>query len=382
MKKIFLFATLLGVALTSCVKDELSQEAKQQSKIVFDTPVVSPSTKVAEVTTANINGSFGVWAKYYATGGYTTYSAGSDYMTDVKVIAPASGDIWNTEGDYYWPKTGSLSFIAYYPYKTDLPAGTSVSASGKGISITNYTVVQTLANQKDLLFSEMNYDQNKDNKLGDAEAVQMSFKHALSSIRFAVVAEADYGTTTLTVNSIKILNAKSVGNFVQGLDDAKNSQTPQLVIVTADGVDKGKLVYSDATFCWTGQTTPLDYNTVIHDDAKSLTTSAKYIHDGKNVSGHTADDITDLILLPQNLNGVELEVQYQLYNPHTALTTYHTATLPLYNNKGTENTTNDRVIEYWERGKRYTYTITIGLDKIQFTPSVDAWKDIVVGSGI
>ena len=88
MKKIFLFATLLGVALTSCVKDELSQEAKQQSKIVFDTPVVSPSTKVAEIPVGYDNNlSFGVWAKYYQNGNYVDngFASAPLYMNNVKV---------------------------------------------------------------------------------------------------------------------------------------------------------------------------------------------------------------------------------------------------------------------------------------------------------
>jgi len=35
-------------------------------------------------------------------------------------------------------------------------------------------------------------------------------------------------------------------------------------------------------------------------------------------------------------------------------------------------------IEAWEMGKRYTYTITIGLEKIYFSPEVTEWVDVTV----
>ena len=46
-------------------------------------------------------------------------------------------------------------------------------------------------------------------------------------------------------------------------------------------------------------------------------------------------------------------------------------------NSGSYFTDGTNAIEAWERGKRYTYTISIGLNNIiYFSPEVDNWEDI------
>ena len=380
MKKIFLLATLLGVALTSCVKDELSQEAKQQSKIVFDTPVVSPSTKVAEIPVGYDNNlSFGVWAKYYQNGNYVDngFASAPLYMNNVKVKKDAT-EGWITYGGspevvtpYYWPKNGTLTFIAYSPYEAN------ATFDHTGITFTDYTVDGDVSKQKDLLYSERTYNYN-------TGIVPIAFKHALSSIRFTVKAGGTYTGTTLTLKSVSLTNVYPTATFNQGLTDISTSETPTLN-VNASGV-----LTVDETFLWTGHTgTPTEYFATIHDDAKVLSTTAEYLHNGKSYVGTNletnAENTTSFILIPQNLTNIKLKVVYEIENPG-GVVIEQTGIIDLYQTDGVQNPNgtalnrNDMIA--WERGKRYTYNITVGLNKITFTPSVEGWDDIVVDGAL
>ena len=80
---------------------------------------------------------------------------------------------------------------------------------------------------------------------------------------------------------------------------------------------------------------------------------------------------TDLILLPQNLAGVTLRVEYTIKNSDAGSQELaQIAELPL-------STTN---VAAWEMGKRYIYNIIIGLDTIYFEPYVQDWVDVDMGN--
>ena len=63
-------------------------------------------------------------------------------------------------------------------------------------------------------------------------------------------------------------------------------------------------------------------------------------------------------------------IEYTLYNDNTNAVITQNATINLdeYGN-----------VSQWLRGNRYKYTITVGLDKIYFDPTVTEW--VPVGAG-
>ena len=383
MKKIFLFAALAGVALTSCVKDELSQEAKQQSEITFAAPIVSPATKaVNEVGTDYTNGSnFGVWGFYYAST-YDGFANGVEYMpgnangdiTDGGLeISDADGDgCWENTNTYYWPKNGTLTFNAYAPYSENAHAG----VTAEGIQFTDYDVAD--AADIDLLYSERIADKTAESYAteGHEGHVDVVFKHALSSIRFAVKAAAEYEGTTITLTGIKLNNVYSIADFNQGLEDAADAVTPELEIDTDGALVKDGTAYKN--FLWSGWDSQKSYSVAeINITDGVLTTDALYVHNGSTTP---SDNTSDLILLPQDLTNVELEISYTITNPGGTVIE-QTGIVSLYKNDGLENGQTDRIIEAWERGKRYTYTISIGLNEIKFHPTVTPWIDITVNGG-
>ena len=255
----------VSVALASCTKNEVDvpQSIGGDKEITFALPVVSPSSRaVAETGTGYaVSGSetqakydFGVWAKYYADNATDVkWSAGQFYIgksdaNDHGVTAKYQSDLkgWGFETPYYWPKNGSLSFIAYAPAS----ASTTATVTTNGIQFTDYTVSDNA--DVDLLFSEITRNQKKD-KIDTTDpyhGIQIAFNHALSSIRFKVNTDENYEGTTIKVQKIEILNAYSQGDFNQGLDDTNDATTKE--VATHNG--------------WSGHATEKTYTafTVLH----------------------------------------------------------------------------------------------------------------------
>lgn len=382
MKKFFFLAALAGAALVSCTKNDPAVNEEQQL-ITFASPVVSLNTKSATEVWNNYptaeEYNFAVWAKYfvdgsyendtYKTGTYKTWEAGQTYMNEV--VVKYGNNTWAPAQNYYWPKNGSLTFIAYAPTKIQ----TITDVNGNGIQITGHTVATTPKDQLDILFSERAYNKQKvdddtvaegttGSQPGNANdpytGVHLSFKHALSSILFNIKTKEDYSTasTTITLKKIEVHQAVSTGSFNQNLAD-KNGAT------TTD---------ADATApAWTFDSTPVRADYVVDNTANiKLSTTAYYPAGITNATAATNGlRATDLILLPQELDDVTLRVEYTIKNSGAGSEElYQIAELPL-------STTN---VAAWEMGKRYIYNIIIGLDTIYFEPYVQDWVDVDMGN--
>jgi len=382
MKKFFFLAALAGAALVSCTKNDPAVNEEQQL-ITFASPVVSLNTKSATEVWNNYptaeKYNFAVWAKYfvdgsyendaYKTGTYTNWAAGQTYMDEV--VVKFGNNTWAPAQNYYWPKNGSLTFIAYAP--TNIQAITDVN--GNGIQITGHTVATTPKDQLDILFSERAYNKQKvDDETsvegtttgpqpGDANdpytGVHLSFKHALSSILFNIKTKEDYSkaSTTITLKKIEVHQAVSQGSFNQNLVDANGATT----------TDAGATAPA-----WTFDSTPVRADYVVDNTANiKLSTTAYYPAGITNATAATNGlRATDLILLPQDLADVTLRVEYTIQNSGTGSEELaQIAELPL-------STTN---VAVWEMGKRYIYNITIGLDTIYFEPYVQDWVDVNMG---
>ena len=346
MKKLFFMTAVVGLALTSCSQEELSVPNAENNEITFALPVVGKNNRaVTEVVTNYVTGyTFGVWAKYYTDAATSkAWSAGKFYIgtagdNGVEAVYQDATYGWHLATPYYWPKNGNLSFIAYSP------STAAATVTNQGIQFTNYTVGADA--NVDLLFSEIARNKTKDdvpntsNSPESYKGIELTFKHALSSVRFAVKTAGTYTSTTIKVKNINVLNAYSEADFNQGLADTDNAVTDL------------------ANACWSGYAKERNYAAFAGDI--TVTDAAKYVH--SNDADPTANT-TDLILLPQPLQDgtqVKVQVKYTITSPNGS--TFDQVTeLPL---TGT-----------WTRGTRYTYTINFGLDEIYLDPSVEAWDD-------
>ncbi len=376
MKRFFFIAAIAGAALVSCTKNEVAPSVNEQQEISFAAPVISPSTKVTEVAdNYSTDLTFSVWAHYYdqTTDGavYTNFAGGEVYMDNVEVTYDSDIKGWkNASTNYYWPKNGSLTFIAYSP------AGVNAGVNANGIKFDNY-VVGAPASQVDLLFSERAYDKTSVDRATAAAApyagVQINFKHALSSILFRVKAHEEYPGTTLTVKKIEVLNAYSTGDFTQGLADQNGATT-------------------DAA-AWNGHEAETPY--IAYEDETGIVLSHEdvvYVH---NSDVDAAANTTDLILLPQDLyhenneaddtddTEITIKVTYTLQNTDMTAPIEQVAEVSLVTgNAGGYFTDGTDSISAWEMGKKYTYTIEVGLNEIYFDPRVEAWTPVEVKPNI
>ena len=355
MKKMFFMAAIAGVALASCAKNDV--ETPEQDIITFAEPVTAVQTKAVEIKTDYPKAeNFSVFAHYF-TGDYTKLSEGLPYMWNVETAYTSDLKAWDSKAvtggvNYYWPKQGTLTFAAYSPSRAD-DTDMNVDYSDRGIQFTDFWVKNDPNEQYDLLFSERAYNQTKASMTTDVDpykGVQIKFNHALSSILFTVCTDKNYAADNfaIEVTKIELKKVKNHGHFDQGLVDANGRVTR-------------------ANTEWPGWTVCDDIKDYIaFEGNQTLNTTAELT---KNI---TATNNSNLILLPQYLShDVTLYVKYTVHNNNTGISIPQDATLSIreYGN-----------VQQWYRGNRYTYNITVGLDKIYFDPTVDAWDNVNAGN--
>lgn len=353
-KTLLMMAVAAGAMLTGCVKNETANGgAVSGSKISFEAPAVTGITRTALVPGEMVNPydqgeHFSVYALYFADGTYTNFDAGTLYMDNVETAYNAGGQYWDSESvpggqAYYWPKKGSLTFAAYSP--SGAANDCTVAWGAAGFTFTDFTVQDDPADHYDLMFSERSYDRVQSTGGTTYNGVDINFKHALSSVVFKLKLAEVYDGHTITVTSIKLQNAYTKGDFNQQLEDTNNAPTTEAA-------------------AWMGQ------NTEYADGYEAVTAAA-----GEVVGSTDATPLTNpnpIIVLPQQLthdpNHVQIAVAY----------TIHNGTAEVNYNETIDITDVKYNLTEFEIGKRYTFTLIFGLDKITFSPEVAEWEDVNV----
>lgn len=352
MKKIVFMAIAVSMTITGCVKNEKTNGgAAANLKIGFEAPAVSGITRssnvAGEISTPYPQAEhFSVYALYF-DGNYTAFADGNLYMDNAETAYNAGDNTWDTETAgglaYYWPNNGTLTFGAYSP--SGAADDCTVAWGATGFTFTNFTVNTNPALHYDLMFSERSYDRTSSTGGTTYNGVDINFKHALSSVVYKVMATDEYKGHTITVTSIKLVNAYQTGTFNQNLADTDAAVTESAA--------------------WSGQDNEntTGYEAVTANQA--LTTTA--------VSLNSPNPI---IVLPQQLahagaNNVSLDVTYIIDNG-TAEVEQH-STIDISDGYG---------LTEFEMGKRYIFTLNFGLDKITFSPEVEAWADQAVDTVI
>lgn len=229
MKKYIIIAASALVALAACSKVET---ADLQKEINFE---VANSIKTKAFTgSVYNNGAFGTYAWFNNT---------DEFMVNEQV--DLSGGVWKTvDNTYYWPKTGSVSFISYSPFAgTSNTAGTTPVVAKDKITYTGVTAGAT-----DLMYADRATCSNNVNEVEDGTnsytGVPTIFRHALAKLSFKVMAnfvEWDDATTgshtewEITLKSFKIHGFNTTGDLELNLNgDGKSWDKP---VTTVDGVN-------------------------------------------------------------------------------------------------------------------------------------------------
>ena len=351
-KTLLMMAVAAGAMLTGCVKNETANGgAVSGSKISFEAPAVTGITRAAlvpgEIGTGYDQGEhFSVYALYFANGTYTEFGDGTLYMDNVETAYNTGGQYWDSESvpggqAYYWPKKGSLTFAAYSP--SGAANDCTVGWGAAGFTFTGFMVQNNPAAHYDLLFSERAYNktQSETSSTTYKGGVDITFKHALSSVVFKAKRGDTYTGHTITLKNITLKNTFTTGTFNQGLVDENNAVTT-------------------AAAEWTGQNTENTTGYVAFDGAEVINSTTDAVEPA---------DATRLIVLPQDLahetNNVTIDVTYSINSGGLE-----------YDDTKTIDITQGYGLTEFEIGKRYTFTLIFGLDKITFSPKVDEWEDV------
>lgn len=367
MKKHLFFVALAGVALASCVKNDVEVPETKNVKIGFASPVLyqNVDTKVnvfGEIGSHKYDGSetiytyprdeeFKIFAVEHVGDLVSWNSATATAFNGQAISYNTSLDAWvplkDDDSFYYWPDNEKMSFAAMSPAELDV-VGAGVAYSSTGLSITDFAIADNPAKQYDLLYSERSVNQTASDMVDGADyysGIPISFKHALSSIHFSLKTDV---TEKVTLTSITLKNAQNMGNFNENYNETNLTRSPEWTIDDA----------SQAT------------------SYTSFTGSVEFPLNPQYVSALAANDGTDdgdeshpLLMLPQTLgDNVVVEVAYTV-GGEPKIRTVQLNQYPA-----------DDPITEWEVGTKYTYRLFYSKnaqiqDIIYFSPGTEGWAE-------
>jgi len=362
MKKIFLIAASAMMVLASCTKVVINypEDAQPQEIAMF---AVNKSATKAPVGNDNLSFPTNYEMKvaaYLASGAQDNigFTAGGDYFNGTLFTKVENQNIWT--GGKYWPvSTSTINFLAVAmqpssrsPYTGSVSSvvfGEKVGNATNNSNFTKQAVVtfannQTTANnynQFDLMYAAGQGIHTEGQSYSD---VTMSFKHALSWIKFTVATNV---TCTLKVNSIRLSKA-SYG----GILTISNTKF--------DSTDPNEVETGDYTVVWT-QPTSADNVYVPGAEANSNVAIASEL----NVNTTQTSFGNGLLVVPVDYSNVPdnsrptITINYTMNQGNGDYTFERTIVIPQIN---------------WVANKIYTYALTINLQEIEIVPSVTPWE--------
>ena len=246
MKKFFILAAAAVVALAACTQNQLDPASQKAREINFST-VAGLNTKAPLSGTVykTTDPTFGIYC--YALTAGKTWSANSGdgqlYMDNVEISYNSTDLIWEPASTYYWPLSGTLTFVGYSPYGCN---GTVAYAPAtKTLTVTNFAQAEAVDDQEDLMWATTNSDLTDNQSTYTSESatstlrgVNEVFHHSLCPVKFNVKKAAGLEDYTLTVNSITF-DAYSKGTLTVTNDSpAWSAQAKQDAFVfDTEGVD-------------------------------------------------------------------------------------------------------------------------------------------------
>ena len=373
MKKLVSLAALVSVALTGCVSNEEIIPEQKNKEISFEVASYVPQSRASGAFSTDQT--FGVNAWY--TLDPTADVEGTD-PADIETDQMMNGvtvsyidNTWKTSTVYYWPKKGTIDFIAYYP-TTVIPTITYQYNGTDQLKYTDYTVVNSNSTadpaytksttpSDDLMYANKairfnnnaNADTNGTNLGYDGDygfkGVPTLFNHALAQLKFKVQnAKPNDGIYKwiITVKKIEV-TCYDKGNVTLTNNETGNASIGTWIKPTNDvWTPNGNLI-----------TTPLTWDPTTD---VTLSTDAVTEFDNKTV-----------YILPQTLEVGKQKVKVY-YN------------VKVTKQDDTEVDNDDYVeefdlytdaLQHWQMNKIITYTLSFNPvgEMILFAPAVEEW---------
>lgn len=345
MKRLFIIASLAILAV-ACQKTEIQNEV--QTPIGFSTEVGKQTRAIVDGADYGTTQPFGVYAF-----GHQGSAPATTIMNNEEVFI-VDGEWRATNGvKYYWPNdpTTSINFYAYSPIlkeksnqkdQTDAVTlknhqvmnGTFSHGDEGGLSITGYTHLNMYV---DFMVADnvvgAKYNDASTNTSGK---VNLTFNHRMTQLVFKVLTNAVYDDITFTLKSITLTGIKNTANITNGIFTNDASGSESFVIFPA----KAETNVNGAPALQADQRTLVIDNTENEDS-----------------------EIIPVTMIPQAFDqNQSFEVEYDIEGTGVAKETV-TKVFKF------ENTPT------WGANKKITYTLTIGLNEITFSPTVVGWDE-------
>ena len=222
-------------------------------------------------------------------------------------------------------------------------------------SCINFTVVNKVTDQKDLLWA------NAENQTNANKPVSFTFNHALAKIGYTVKLKGAYSNATITLNKITLAGSK---------DETTKA------FYSEGTIDLATKITSPATNPWTSTSTDKqNFNWFSGDyvlPVPASGTEPSPSHPDKDNNGNIDKDKDYLFVIPQDFSKtedgadklfviVEYTIKYTNHNDNEMSEMTSTVSSPIVMN--------------FKQGKAYMINLTIGLTPIEFDATVDTWKD-------
>lgn len=324
-----------------CAKEELTSEPQEIGFRAYNFKQTKAPIEGAIYGTDAPN--FKVFAALVREGDYLTNFASSEsyFSTEVAYDGADAYKIWrpwtgNAFIKYYWPMSGSLTFVAVSP----ATANSAFANQAATLTVTDFSSSTTVADQADLMYSKIaDADDLNANTTSyensSKQGVPVVFNHALAQVRFMAV-NNDHPANTVQIDKIQITNVANKGTLTVVKDVVATNAT--------DGSVDG----------WKTTTT---------DDATFVSLSSAFgLDNAEKGLG------LPLMIMPQTLaDDIMLEVTY-------TMTHINNEDVP-----DTQKTVSKKLSEIvgatLNANKKYTITLAIGADEILFSPSIVEWSE-------
>lgn len=331
----------MAAGVSSCVLSEKAAPLVEDRTIWYNPAPVKtlPQTKAVEAFPTS--SSFGSYAYMVPEGKtYDANKADADVVTFIgneKITYQT--DRWKGTSTYYWPQTGSLTFISYAPYELSQRTDEFTFGCNKsdGISITGFSLPTTIGytdSKDDILTTDFVKDLTG-NAAYYASGVPTVFKHRLCKVAVKASVNNELGSGEyVRINSVSLQNVYTKGNY-------------------------------SSVGGWTFQSILKNYSIGELDKTLSMTPDVVF---------------AETLMIPQTTtlsdrgtgNDPKLVVNYTVSQSGSSATT-KTAELKLYSGPST--------LSAWEEGKVVTYYISISTkdEYIEFNGLLRNWADPVYG---
>lgn len=351
MKKVLFLAVSALLAIASCTK--VNETYAPDQAISFQATVQLNQTKAIDGVNNTKGDTLGF--PYNNFGVYAWEDGTQAFIVNETVTKGTSS--WNTAVAHYWPKTGDIDFIGYYPQS----ATPWLTVAKDALSCSSYTI--SSAENEDLLYSTKSIDRTVKNS---ASGVPMIFHHALAKV--GVVVKADYLT--------------------QGTGDDLTTWEIKIQELYFDDMYKtGSLSMSLASdnMNWTLPTNEIW--TVSGSTADLAILGSEY------TVKTTADTVLMAkVVMPQDLTGKKMHVKYSIKTTTGGVSTTQsgiTADIKLFSNftGASDKDAFSNSVDKWKMNKWIFYKLTINpLAKtpeesvITFAPALVDWVYVDGGS--